>query len=243
MTTPTDNTPLGIITDAMLDARKLQQGDEPTGEALASNMRRLRDLVNYFMTKGIKLWLNVDTAVPITAGKATYVLSPSGDVVMTKPLRAIQGYYLYAADNTRRPLNVLSWQEYLTLGQAGTLASNQGTINSFFVDKQQSALSVTFWLCPDSTEVANGTPHLLLQTQATRPITLTETMNFPEEWRMALRWSLADDIATGQPQSVKSTCASNAMKYQQALEDWDVEDTPVMFIQDPRMAINSGRFK
>lgn len=243
MTTPTDNCPLAIITDAMKDARRLGEGEEPYGEALASNMRRLRDIVNYFMTKGIKLWLNVDTAVPIVAGKAAYTLSPSGDVVMTKPLRAIQGYFLYTATNVRRPLNVLSWQEYLTLGMAGTLSSNQGTINSYFVDKQATALSVTFWLCPDTTEVSQGVPHVLLQTQATRPITLTETMNFPEEWRLALRWGLAADISTGQPQAVVAQCAANAEKYRMALEDWDVEDAPTMLIADPRMAINSGKFR
>lgn len=243
MTTPADNVPVAIIADAMRDAGLLQQGDEPQGEAIAENMRRLRDLVNYFMTKGIKLWLNVDTEVPITAGVATYTFSPTGSVVMTKPLRVVQGYFQYSADDTRRPLNVLSWDDFLTLSQVGVSTSSQGTINSYFVDKQQTRLSVTFWLCPDDTEVSFGNPHVLLQVQATRPVTLTETMNFPDEWRIALRWGLAADICTGQPQATVAKCMGEAEKYRMALEDWDVEDAPTQFTPDPRTSQGTGRFK
>ncbi len=239
MTIPSINTPNGVITDAYMDAGLLPLGDVPTGEQYAMGMRRLRDLINFFGTKGLKLWVNVDTAVTLVAGTAQYTLGPSGSVDMTKPLRVIQAYY---QDNStpanRYPLNVLSWNDYLTLSQV----AQQGAINSYFVNKQQVLLEVTFWPTPDTT-AATGTAHLLLQAQITNPTELDETMNFPEEWRMALRWGLAADLATGQPEAVINRCEQKAEMYRTALEDWDVEDAPTQFQPDPRSQYAASSFR
>ena len=241
MTTPSINTPYSIIADALLDCGLLQEGQEPGGEQYASGLRRLRDLINgWFQIKGLKLWVNQDITVPLVAGTAAYTFAPAGSVVMTKPLRALIGYYLYTATNTRRPLTPMSWQEYLTLGQAGTLAANRGTITQYFVDKQATQLSVTFWQCPDTNEAANGAVHLLMQVQITNPTELDETMNFPEEWRLALRWGLANDWCTGQPQTIMDRCANNAAMYSAALEDWDVEDADTRFQSDGRAYGNNS---
>jgi hypothetical protein len=243
MTTPSINTPYGIIADAMQDAGFLQDGNEPNSEQLAKNMRRLRDLINTWQTQGLKLWLLSDTEVPITAGQAVYTFKPAGSVNITKPLRVIQGYFLLTTSEVRRPLTVLSWDEYLRLGQAGTAAGNRGAINSYFVDKRATELAVTFWLTPDATEVLNGDPHVLLQIQADAPVNLTATTAFPEEWRMALRWGLADDICTGQPQAIMDRCSQKAEMYRRMLEDWDVEDAPTMLQPDPRSQYAAGRFR
>jgi len=243
MTTPTDNTPFGVIHDAYRDAKLLQLGDDLSGEQLAEGMRRLRDLINLWQTQGLKLFLLSDTPVTLTAGQAQYSFKPSGDVNMTKPLRVLQGYYLYTATNVRRPIYPMAWEDYLTLGQAGTLAANRGVISQYFVDKQATQLLVTFWLCPDATEAANGTAHVLLQTQVTNPVELDETLAFPPEWRMALRWGLADDICTGQPQAIIDRCAARATSFRQALEDWDVEDAPTRFQPDSRNFQHAGKFR
>lgn len=239
MTTPAINTPNGVIVDAYTDAGLISLGDELSGEQYAVGMRRLRDVINFFGTKGLKLWVNVDTSVTLVAGTAQYTLGPSGSVDMTKPLRVIQAYYQDdSSPANRRPLNVLSWNDYLTLSQV----AQQGAINSYFVNKQQTLLYVTFWPTPD-TEAATGTAHLLLQTQITNPTELDETMNFPEEWRMALRWSLAADLATGQPDAIIQRCEQKAEYYRTMLEDWDVEDAPTQFQPDPRSQYAASSFR
>lgn len=243
MTTPSDNTPYGVIKDAYQDAGLIPDEQDPTPEQFAKGMRRLRDLINLWQTEGLKLWMNVDTAVTLTAGVATYTFKPGGSVDMTKPLRVLEAYFLYSATNVRRSLTAMSWRDYLQLGVAGTLAANRGTISQYFVDKQATQLSVTFWLCPDATEAANGAVHLLLQAQITNPSSLTETMNFPEEWRMALRWGLADDLATGQPQTIMDRCASKAQIYRMALENWDVEDADTRFTLDTSRMQNQSEFR
>ena len=237
MTTPADNTPVSIITDAYRDAGLLATGVTLNSEQIVDGMRKLTDLVNLWQTQGLKLWLNVDTSVPLVAGQGTYTFSTTGDVIMAKPLRVIEAYYL---DSTgiRRPLVVLSWDDYIRLSQV----TQTGALNSYFVNKKQTELSVFFWLIPDAT-AATGTAHLLLQTQVTNFISVTETVNFPAEWRIALRWGLADEICTGQPQAIMDRCQQRAMSYRTMLEDWDVEDAPTRVTPDQRWSQGSGRFR
>ena len=237
MTAPADNTPISIIGDAYIDAGLLAQGETPGGEQIVEGMRKLTDLINLWQTQGLKLWLNVDTPVTLVDGQGTYTLSPTGDVAMVKPLRVIQAWY-QDVNAVRRPLTVLSWDEYTRLSQV----TQTGAVNSYFVNKQATALSVFFWLIPDAT-AATGTAHLLLQTQVTNFISVTETMNFPIEWRIALRWGLADEICTGQPQAIMDRCQQRAMAYRTMLEDWDVEDAPTRFTPDQRTQYGSNNFR
>ena len=238
MTAPTNfNTPDRIIRMAMVDAGYLQDGDDPTSEQFANYLNRLNDLINLWQTKGLKLWLGSDLSVPLTAGQATYTFGPGGSVDMTKPLRVLQGYYLDTSD-TKRPLLPLSRDEYTRLSNVVQL----GALNSYFVDKQQSVLSISFWLTPDTT-AATGTAQLIIQQQVVNLVSLNDDMNFPQEWFMALRWGLADDICTGQPQAIMDRCFTKAEMFRTALEDWDVEDASTVFQPDQRSAYNVGRFR
>jgi hypothetical protein len=237
MTAPNPNTPIAIISDAYFDAGLTQEGQSPNSEQIVTGMRKLTDIINLWQTQGLKLWLNVDTTVPLVAGTGTYTFSPTGTVIMPKPPRAIDAYYM-DSNGIRRPLIPLSWNDYIRLSQVNTT----GQINSYFVNKKQEELSVFFWLIPDAV-AATGTAHLLLQTQVTNFISVTETMNFPIEWRIALRWGLADELATGQPQSIMDRCQQRAISYRTMLEDWDVEDAPTRFTPDSRGQYSMGKFR
>lgn len=237
MTTPANfNSPYRIIRTAMLEAKLLQVGDEPGSEWLAECMPRLNDMINAWQTAGLKLWLNHDQSVTLVDGQRLYSFSPTGDVVMAKPLRVLQGYYLDSANN-QRPLLVLSRDEYARLSNV----FNTGAVNSYFVDKLQTHLDVYFWLIPDAT-AATGTAHVILQQQVENFTGLTDTMNFPVEWYLALIWGLADEICGGQPQAIMQRCASRAMYYKEMLENWDVEDASTSFQPDQRITMYSGRF-
>jgi hypothetical protein len=238
MPAPNDNTPISVINDAYFDAGITQEGQTPNSEQIVTGMRKLTDLVNLWQTQGLKLWLNVDTPVPLVAGQGTYVLGPGSatGIDMTKPLRVIEAYYV-DVNAIRRPLIVLSWNDYIRLSQITQI----GQLNSYFVNKQQTQLSVFFWLIPDA-EAATGMAHLLLQTQVVNFINVTETLNFPIEWRIALRWGLADELSTGQPQAIMDRCQQRAAMYRTQLEDWDVEDAPTRFVPDSRGGYAAGSF-
>lgn len=242
MTTPAENTPSAIIWDALTESGRLAQGDVADSEVLARWMRRLRDMINAWQTDGLKLFLQVDQSITLVAGQNTYTAKPSGDINITKPLRALQGYYLDStapANPIRRPLFPLSWNEWLTLSTTAT----QGPISQYFVDKQPTQLNISFWQTPDTTTAANGTAHLLLQQQVTNFTGLTDTMNFPIEWRLALMWGLADQMTTGKPQEVVARCAGMALRYKTALENWDVEDADTRFTPNTQyLSQNTSKF-
>lgn len=237
MTTPNDDTPYAVINDAMHDAGYLQKGQTPNGEDVASNMRRLRDIINFEMTQGVKLFLTVDAPVVLTAGVGVYSFGPLGTVQMTKPQKIIEGYYM-DSNGVRRQLIPLAWDDYIRLGQV----NQTGPVSQYLEDRQPNQINVTLWLIPDATAAA-GSVHFLFRVQATNPVTLTETVQFPPEWRIFLRWALAEDISTGQPTSVISRCQVNAERYRQALEGFDVEEAPTSFQPDPRGQYNQGRFR
>jgi len=226
-----------IIQFAMWDAKILGRGQEPSSEDFAEYMPRLNELVNYYQTQGLKLWLQQDIAITPIAGQNLYSIGPSGNVVQPRPPRILEAYYQDSNFN-RRPLIPLSRQEWDYLS---TLVQ-QGAINSYFVDKQQFVTNFWLWLTPDAT-AATGTVHALEQIQVNNSISLTDQMNFPQEWFILLHWGLAEQISQGQPLAIQQVCQSMAQRYQDALEAWDVEDASTMFQPDQRSGFGSNRFR
>jgi hypothetical protein len=238
MPNSTSNTPYGIINDAMVDAGYLQEGAQANSEQLATYMRRLCDIINLCQTQGLKLFLQELVNIPLQVNQVQYVLGPAGpDVVMSKPQRVLQAY-VTDTSNIRRPLVCISRDEFTRLSQ---LVGNSGTISSYFVDKQAEQLNVNFWNAPNSTEVLN-TATVLVQVEAPNPINLEADVQFPQEWRIYLRWALADDICTGQPQAIMDRCQARATAYREMLENWDVEDAATYLNMDQRFYQGSGRF-
>ena len=237
------NTSYGIINDAMVDAGLLQTGQKANSDQLASYLRRLNDIVNLWQTYGLKLFLQQEVSLTLVAGTGLYQFGPNigvnPGIIMAKPSRVLQAYVLVATSNIRRPLVCLSVEEWERLSQ---VTGNQGTINSYMVRKFYDHLEVDLWLIPDTTEALN-TCVFLMQVQQTNPLLLSDNTAFPQEWRIALRWALAEDIATGQPQAIIDRCAKNAQMYREQLEGWDVEDAPTYFAVDMRMYQGSGRFR
>lgn len=223
-------TPNRIIPLALKDAGLLQEGQTPTAETLTDGLHRLADMIALWQTRGLKLWLNELRTVAFVAGQTVYTLPSS-----PKSMRVIGGWNLQSAGN-RFSLTPLSWTDYNNLGNKTTL----GVPNSYFVDKQRDALRVSFWPVPADV----GTAELLVQRQASAPTSLTEEIAFPTEWYLALRWGLADEYATGQPPLISEVCRLKAREYREALEDWDVEDTPTRFTFNSTYAgIRPSRFR
>lgn len=217
----------GIIRDAMHDAGLLREGSDPNSEQYATYMRRLCDIINLWQTQGIKLFLLQEISIDLVASTNSYTVNPTVGLVPTKHMRVIQGR-IQSAQGEYRTLNAISWNEWNSLQQ-----TNLGAITGYFVDKQATSLVVKVWNTPDTQEATN-TLVLLVQTQAVNPFNLESDVSFPQEWRIALRWGLADDICTGQPEAIMTRCAQRATFYREALEDWDVEDTQTTFAPDLR---------
>lgn len=238
----TFNTPSLLITEAYRNAGKLDQESNASSAQYAQGLNKLNVLINHEQTQGLKLWLDQDISIAapiLVAGTALYTLGPGGTVVMAgKPLRVLQGYYVDASNN-RRPIEPpLAREEYYRLSNI----TNQGAITSYYVDKQQTTLNVYLWNTPDA-EAALGTVHLIVQTQITNMISLNDTISFPLEWYMYLQWALAEQLCTGQPDSVIARCERMAARFRVAIEGWDVEDAGTRFVPDSRSMQDRGSFR
>lgn len=240
MTVPaTFNTPGRIIGEAMYEAKLLGKGQSPSSEDYPKYLNRLQDMINTWQTDGLKLWLQHDLEIgPLVAGQARYQFGPGLDIDMTKPLRVLQGYYLESAGAVRRPLLVLSKDEYFRL----STTTQTGAINSYYVDKQLLSLDVYLWLTPDA-QAATGEAHGIFQTQVDHLIQLNDRTTFPVEWYLALIWGLADEICGGQPQATIDRCAKKATEYKDKLDNWDVEDASTSFAPDQRQVYINSSFR
>jgi hypothetical protein len=233
----TTNTAGSIVQAAYEDAGRCSLGNTISAAQSARGIARLVDIINLWATQGLKVWLQQDIAIPLTAGQGLYILSPTGDVVMTRPLQCLQGYYL-TSQGVQQPLTVLSRQEFAQLSQVNI----NGAISSYFCDKQATFMGVYPWNVPDVT-AATGTIHLILRVACPTPVLSTDGLVFPVEWVIALRWALADEISTGQAKDIQDRCAQRAQSYRSALEDFDVEDAPTSFAPDMRTGYGTNSFR
>lgn len=217
------NTPQKLIRSAMLNARLLQEGDDPTGEDYANYLVRLNDLVALWQTLGIKLWTTSVQTVPLVAGTNSYVVGPGGAVNITKPLLITEAFYQDPGSNTPRSLIRIAWSDFYALDQ-----TTQGSINSFFVDQQQGQFVLWVWQTPTANQVT-GTLKILVRTAISQWQSMDDSFTFPPEWSLALQWALAEEICTGQPLPVQQRCQLKAEIYRNELESWDREWTPISF--------------
>lgn len=231
-------TPERIITMALRDAGKLAFDTDADSLQLLDGMQRLADLLYYQQTRGLKLWLLEDITVPIVADQGLYTFGPGGDVDMRKPFRVEFGYATQGAQLNRRPVTPLSYTDWTRLSNT----TQSGQVTQYFADKQLELLKVNLWLVPDDTQVDEGEVHLIMRTKAEHLTNLTETMTFPPEWFLALRWNLASELSSGQPLAVQDRCQGFSDRYIDALEGWDIEDVSVQIQADMSMA-QRGSFR
>jgi|SRR5215831_2915372 len=240
--TSVSNTAYGIIGDAMVDVGFLQEGQRPDSEQIANYMRRLNDIINLWQSYGLKLFLQQEYTFPLATGQLGYTFGPESwmDCIVPKPSRILHAFMTNNTSGVRRPLSVLSVDEWERLGQTMNAI---GSVNSYMVRKYVSYLHLFLWPAPDAQQASDYAATVLLQVQPSNPVILSDSMFFPQEWRIALRWALAEDICTGQPQAIIDRCTKNAELYRQQLEGWDVEDAPTYFGVDMRVFQGYGRFK
>ena len=238
MTTPTTYTAAQrIIRGAMINAGKLQKGDDPSSEDYADHINGLNDMIYFEQTQGLKIWLQYLQPLTPVAGQTVYVFGLGGDINIPRPPRIISADY-YDSFGNNRPLGLpLAWADYNMLSNK----FQTGPINSFFVDKKPTQLNVALWLTPD-TQAATGQVKFTIQAQCTTIVSLTDAMDFPPEWLLGLQWIYADNISTGQPDRIMQKCSERATFYRNALNDWDTEDTSTTFSPDVRSTYGSGAF-
>ena len=199
-------------------------------------------MVKQWMTEGIKLWTVQEITFPLVLAQTAYTVGPSGcDITNDKPLRILQTWIRNTVLNPDIdiPLNILSRQEYNTLGSK----FSTGTTNSIWLNPGLTSSTVKLFLTPDATAVATYTVYMVVQKPINDINSATSVPEFPNEWMQALVWGLADQLALeyGLPVNHRQEVLMKAEKYRELLVDWDIENESVFFTPDARNFQNTRR--
>ena len=218
----TTNTSQAIIEKAYADAMKLPRGGVLTSAQLTDGLDRLQDIVNLEATMGLKLFLESEVSVTLTAGKQLYSFLPGGDVSIPRPLRVKDAVYVASGGQSRPliPMGRTDWAQQ-------TSRASLGTVNQYFAERLFDRLNLYLWDVPDAS-AATGTVRATLHVPAAS-LSLATATAFPPEWVMFLRWALAADLASGMPAEVIQRAEVKAERARSALEAFDVEDAPTRF--------------
>lgn len=230
-----------MVRMAMFDAGLLEEGADPTPEQQNTNVQRLLDMIQVWQVEGCKLFLLRDVILPLQLNLSTYAIgNASPNLNMPKPLRVEDVYWRDAAGTQHRDIFRVELHDWVRLPPA----QPNSTITQFYEDRQNNWITIKFWNQPGSYDVS-GQMHLVLRTIGQGGITSiadTITANFPIEWAMALRWGLAADLCTGQPDSIVQRCERMAIHFKTILENFDVEAGGISF-QPDRSNYAPSRFK
>lgn len=219
-----------IVKMAMFDAGLLEENADPTSEQQGHNVQRLADMMQIWQLEGCKLHLLRDVVMPLVLNQGVYNLGPGAPLNIIKPLRIESAYWVDAQQTTSREIFRVERYDWDRLPPAQA----NGTVTQFYEDRQLTAINLYLWNKPSATDVA-GTLHLTVRVPGAGGIAGVGdpiTSNFPIEWAMALRWGLAADLATGQPDSIVQRCERMAAYYKTILENYDVEQGGVIFQPD-----------
>jgi len=235
----TFNQIIRLITYGMRNAMMLEEGQEPNGEQIAEGLNRLNDLTNYLQTEGIRLWTQTDVVIPLVTGTSQYSLTGTYGKPYRIPRDLAYMLYIGGTQTVKSPVTSLSQQEWTLLTQG----NQQGMVSQIYVEKLSTQLRVNTFLTPDSATATNWQLHVIVQQQMALGEKITDATQFPEEWYVGLQWILADEICTGQPDSIVQRCAQKSAYYKDKLNGWDVEDTQTFFVPDPRMGYVQRSFR
>lgn len=232
-----------IILAALRKCGTIEAGDTAStveSSIILNTALALNIMLKQWMTDGIKLWTYKEYTLPLVANKTSYVIGPalSSDLVADKPLRLIQGQALTFARNISvspnidTPMQILSRQEYLSLGSKFSL----GMTNSVYLDVQTTTSTIYVYQTPDAATSTNYELHFTAQRPIYDITNSTDIPDFPNEWMNVLIWGLADQIAIEHdvPANHRQEIMIRAEGYRNKLEGWDTEAASTFFAPDYR---------
>lgn len=229
-----------LVRMAMFDAGLIEEGSDPNPDQQGNYVQRLLDMIQIWQLEGCKLFLMQDVVLPLVLNQSVYTIGPgSPNINMTKPQRVEGAYWVDAQGTSKRDIFRVERYDWDRMPPA----QQNGTVTQFYEDRQISSITIYLWNKPGSYDVA-GALHLVIRSAGVGGIASIAdavTLHFPIEWAMALRWGLAADIATGQPDTIVQRCERMAAYYKGILENFDVEEGGVTFQPDAGHA--PSRFK
>ena len=177
-----------ILKDAMGLCNATEIDETPSSSEMAIALRAANVMIDRWSTQHLMLRSNTQLVVPVTIGKATYTVGPSGaDVTVGKPLRVLSGVVVDGGVNF--PLDVYTQEMFNNLVDRG-ISSGRPVYVAYDPGEAQQAAHVgtlSFYYTPDRAY----TVRLEAQMYLTELVNFTDLISFEPAYYEALIYQLA----------------------------------------------------
>ena len=169
---------------------------------------------------GSTVTLSSGLSVAVTSGALVFFYATA----LIRPLRVPGARRYLLSSATENPLIVMSRLDYANMPNK----TNAGTVTQMFYDPQMTLGVMHIWPAPaDNTAAVKFTAQMPLQDVGT----LSNTLNFPQEWMAALAWNLAVELAPEYdvPLERFQMLQLQAAKHKAIVSAWDKEPESLLF--------------
>lgn len=235
--TTSGTTVLQYTRNELIDAAVSTLGVVARGQTLAAEdytlaAKKLNMLIAKMRAKQLPLWKRVEYSLSLTASTLSYTLGDGLALDTPYPLKMLEAYSVPVSGSTRIPVEIISNSEFNIL----PYDSSSGQPIKLTYQPYVNYGVVKVWPTPDSTVATNYTMKLVWQAPFEYFTTSTETLDFPEEYYLAIIYNLAVLIAPdwGVPLEDRRELKKEAKEYMDEVDSFGGEDGSFFFQVDRR---------
>jgi hypothetical protein len=211
----------------------------PTSTMRTNALVTLNQLVLHLQSLGMQVWCIKTGVLTLSSSKILYSLGTGGDLVIARPQSIFQAWlHNTSANSDPVPLQIIDREKYNKF----TNKVSQGTPIAVFYDRNydlpgsNSGASAKGFLSvypePDATAASTYT----LNFNYTRPIqdfsSVSDSLDFPQEWYLALTWKLASLLCPSFGVAVMywDRIDNQAEAFLKAQTGWDSETESIQIV-------------
>ncbi len=210
-------------------------GETLSAEELSDGIRVLNRQMKSWQAYGLQLWKRTELSVPLTDGKAKYLLGNTGgeDVTTPRPLKVLSAVRENSDGGVAR-IEQLAYEDYWNLPDKD---SKSIPVNFFFnppVPNNDDLAELILWPTPGSTAESDWTIELVVQTPIEDVDVGTDEVDFPPYYEEALVYGLAYRLAPeySLPTQERQLLSRDTQIALDRAMDWDVEWGSTYFMPD-----------
>lgn len=221
-----------VIKGALRIVGAIAQGQTPSTDQYTEAAEALNMLVKALQTYGMPLWAIKINNFALTNATATYRIGLSQTINTPKPLKILQAFLRNTTSNVDTPLQIITKHEYWELGNKTTT----GLPIQLMYDPQNLYGDLYLYPTPDSTAETSYEVYIIYHRPFEDFDSATDTPDFPQEWHLALKFGLAEQLAPEYGVSLEQygEIAKKAKEYRIEALSFGTEEGSLFFTIDRR---------
>jgi hypothetical protein len=218
-----------IIEAAMRKCGRLAKGQSADSTDLANGMLALNGVIAARQTMGMPLWARQDYSVTLVAGQRDYTIGDGQTIDTPFPLKMQKVVLETVTGGSMREIFPTAYQDFRLLNTEST-----GVPVSYTYQPKINLGVLSVWPLPDSTSASAYSLKLTYQRPFEGFSAAGETPDFPQEWQLALIYSLAVTLAPeyGVPLEDRKMLQMEAKVYTDSAAQGGAEEASIYFKPD-----------